>query len=52
MWKLLAQRNAANLAVKLGEVNAQKNLAGTSPSETQVTNWIDQAKTLEPKISH
>jgi predicted flap endonuclease-1-like 5' DNA nuclease len=50
--KELAQRNAANLAAKLAEVNAKKNLAGTLPSESQVTNWIGQAKTLEPKISY
>ena len=50
--KELAQRNAANLTVKLSEVNAQKNLAGTSPSAAQVTEWIGQAKKLEPKISY
>ena len=50
--KELAQRNAENLTVKLVEVNAQKNLAGTSPSASQVTHWIDQAKKLEPKISY
>lgn len=50
--KELAQRNAANLTAKLTEVNAQKKLAGTSPSVSQVTDWIDQAKKLEPKISY
>ena len=50
--KELAQRNAANLAAKLAEVNAQKHLAGTSPAESQVTDWIGQAKKLDPKISY
>jgi predicted flap endonuclease-1-like 5' DNA nuclease len=48
--KELAQRNAANLAAKLAEVNAQKNLAGRSPSESQVADWIAQAKTMERRI--
>jgi predicted flap endonuclease-1-like 5' DNA nuclease len=50
--KELALRNAPNLAAKLAEVNAHKKLAGTTPSEAQVTAWIGQAKTLEPKISY
>ena len=48
----LAQRNAANLTVKLADVNAQKNLAGTSPAEAQVADWIGQAKNLGPMISY
>lgn len=50
--KELAHRNAANLAAKLGEVNEQKHLAGSSPAESQVSVWIAEAKKLEPKISH
>lgn len=50
--KELAQRNAANLAAKLSEVNSQKKLAGTVPAESQVADWIAQAKKLEPKISY
>ncbi|MCC6857426.1 MAG: DUF4332 domain-containing protein [Bryobacterales bacterium] len=48
----LAQRNPVNLTAKLAEVNAQKHLAGTSPGESQVADWIGQAKKLEPKISY
>jgi len=50
--KELAQRNAVNLAAKLSEVNNRKNLAGTSPAETQVQAWIEQAKSLDRKISY
>ncbi len=50
--KELAQRNAANLAAKLSEVNTQKKLAGTAPAESQVADWIGQAKKLGPKISY
>jgi len=50
--KELAQRNAANLAAKLSEANTQKKLAGTAPAESQVADWIGQAKKLDPKISY
>jgi len=50
--KELAQRNAANLAAKLAEVNTQKKLSGTSPSASMVTDWIGEAKKLEPKITY
>ncbi|MFB3779229.1 MAG: DUF4332 domain-containing protein [Bryobacteraceae bacterium] len=48
----LAQRNAANLAARLAEVNAEKNLSGTSPAESQVAQWIAEAKKLPPMISY
>jgi predicted flap endonuclease-1-like 5' DNA nuclease len=47
----LAQRNAANLTLKLGEVNAEKNLVRQLPSESTVERWIAEAKTL-PKVVH
>ena len=50
--KELAHRNAANLTAKMAEVNEQKHLAGASPGESQVSDWIEQAKKLEPKITH
>jgi hypothetical protein len=33
-------------------VNAQEKLAGTSPAESQILDWIGQAKKLEPKITY
>lgn len=45
----LAQRDASNLAVKLGEINLEKKLVRVAPSEKRVNRWIEQAKTL-PRI--
>lgn len=50
--KELRNRNAANLTTKLVEINEAKNVAGTTPSAKQVEGWIEEAKTLEPKVSH
>jgi predicted flap endonuclease-1-like 5' DNA nuclease len=50
--KELRTRNAANLAAKLIEINEAKNIAGTTPTAKQVEAWIEEAKTLEPKVSH
>ncbi len=48
----LAQRNAANLAAKMTEVNAAKNLTKGAVTEGQVQKWIDEAKTLTRAVSH
>lgn len=48
----LAQRNAANLATKLAEVNEVKNLTGRVPSESQVQKMIDEAKSLGKLVTH
>jgi predicted flap endonuclease-1-like 5' DNA nuclease len=50
--KELATRNAENLAAKMKEVNAQKNLANATPSASQVDKWVSEAKSLAPKISY
>ena len=50
--KELRNRNAANLATKMAEVNEEKKLTRAVPSEKQVTGWIEQAKGLPPKIEH
>lgn len=50
--KELRNRNAANLTSKLVEINEAKSIAGTTPSGKQVEGWIEEAKTLEPKVSH
>ncbi len=50
--KELRNRNAENLAVKMAEVNEQKHLCKKSPSATVVSGWIDQAKSLEPMVTH
>jgi predicted flap endonuclease-1-like 5' DNA nuclease len=50
--KEFATRNAANLAAKMEEVNAAKNLSGRVPSVDSLQKMIDQAKTLEQGVFH
>ncbi len=50
--KELRTRNADNLATALKTVNDEKNLARTTPSADTVTKWIEQAKEMEPRITH
>lgn len=45
----LATRNPANLLAKMTEVNAAEHIVDNLPSETEVTAWVAQAKTL-PKV--
>jgi len=48
----LAQRSAENLAAKLGEVNAEKNLTRRLPTADQVADWIEQAKKLPRVVTY
>ena len=48
----LAQRNADNLAGKMGEVNESKKLVRALPSAKNVAEWVDQAKGLPRVVSH
>jgi predicted flap endonuclease-1-like 5' DNA nuclease len=48
----LAQRNAANLAAKLSEVNDAKRLTRRVPTEDEVEKWIAEAKTLPRVVTH
>lgn len=50
--KELKHRNAANLAAKMAEVNEAKKLTRRAPSESEVEKWVEQAKGMEPRISH
>ena len=50
--KELRNRNAANLAAKMAEVNEAKKPTRQVPSESQVTKWVEQAKELPPKLSY
>ena len=50
--KELRNRNAANLATKMAEVNDTKKLTRTVPSEKVVSDWVAQAGSLEPVITH
>ncbi len=50
--KELANRNAANLAEKMKELNAAKKLSGSVPTAAVIEGWIAEAKRTEPMISH
>ena len=50
--KELKHRNAGNLADKMKEVNETKKLTRQVPAAGQVEKWIEQAGSLEPKITH
>jgi predicted flap endonuclease-1-like 5' DNA nuclease len=45
----LAQRNPENLYQKLVTFNQEKKLVRKLPAQTQVSSWVEQAKTL-PRI--
>jgi predicted flap endonuclease-1-like 5' DNA nuclease len=48
----LAQRNPANLAARLKEVNEAKKVTGKVPAEKQLGEWIEVAKTLPKKVTY
>ena len=50
--KELRNRNAANLAAKLLEVNEEKHLCRRTPVEKEVAKFIELAKELEPKVTY
>ncbi|MCW5700029.1 MAG: DUF4332 domain-containing protein [Rhodospirillales bacterium] len=50
--KELRNRNVENLTAKMAEINEQRKLTRRAPSAKEVTKWVEQAKTLDPKISH
>ncbi len=50
--KELRNRNAENLTQAMADTNAKKKLVRSVPSLKQVTNWVAQAKTLPPTITH
>ena len=50
--KELRNRRPDNLAIKMKEINEQKKLTRAVPSEKTISTWVEQAKKLDPKISH
>lgn len=50
--KEFKHRNADNLAAKMDEVNAEKKLTRQVPNAGTLQGWIDQAKEMEPRITH
>ena len=50
--KELKNRNAANLSVKMQEVNRVNRLTRTVPSQKMLSGWIRQASKLAPMVSY
>lgn len=50
--KELRTRNAANLHAKIVEVNAEKNLANAVPALSRIETFIEEAKGMEPAVTH
>ena len=48
----LAQRNAENLYTKLVETNAAKELVRRLPTQSQVADWIQQAKDMPRVVTY
>lgn len=50
--KEFRHRVAANLQPKLVEVNEQKHLCGRVPAVPELEKMIEEAKTLDPKVTY
>ncbi len=50
--KELRNRNAENLTTAMEAVNAEKKLVRQLPALKTVTDWIEQAKDLPPKVTY
>lgn len=48
----LAQRNAENLTAAMAKTNEEKNLVRKVPTESQVQEWVAQAKELPRMVTH
>ncbi|MFZ5911837.1 MAG: DUF4332 domain-containing protein [Chloroflexota bacterium] len=48
----LAQRKADALYPKMAEINARKNLVNKMPAQSQVEDWITQAKKLPRAVEY
>jgi predicted flap endonuclease-1-like 5' DNA nuclease len=48
----LAQRNPSNLYEKIVDVNHEKRLVRKLPTQTQVSDWVKQAKKLPRAVSY
>ena len=50
--KELKQRNPEHLAARMKEVNDAKKLTRAVPGVKRVTGWVEQAKSLPPKLTY
>ena len=50
--KELRHRRADNLAAKMKEVKEEKKITRAVPAESQIAEWIEQAKALDARVSY
>ena len=50
--KELRTRNAENLAEKMSQTNEVKKLTRQVPAASSIQQWIENAKTIEPAVTH
>ena len=50
--KELRNRNADNLSLQMAEVNETKRLCKSTPGAKMIADWIKQAKSMEPMVTH
>lgn len=50
--KELRTRRADNLTKKMAEVNETKKLVRRLPTESEVSRWVEHAKTLDPMMTY
>ena len=50
--KELRNRNAANLAAKMLEINEAKHICRRTPVEKEIQKYIDAAKELDPMVTY
>ncbi len=48
----LAQRRPENLHAKLAEVNEERKMVRRLPTLSEVTSWVEEAKTLPRSIEY
>ncbi len=48
----LAQRKPENLQAKMAEVNEERKLVRRVPTESEVSDWVEQAKALPRMVSY
>jgi predicted flap endonuclease-1-like 5' DNA nuclease len=48
----LRNRNPENLYNKMCEINEQKRLVRRTPHQSEVTAWVEAAKTMEPLVTY
>jgi len=50
--KELRNRNVESLATKMEQVNVERKLVRQLPTLKTVTDWVEQAKDLPPKVTY